>query len=55
MKFQSVESRVYPTLGLTLKAGQVVDLPADTNVTGLVAVTDKGKADPTPVTEKVGE
>lgn len=35
-KFLSVEDRVYPTLALTLAAGDVVDLPDDTDVAGLV-------------------
>ena len=35
-KFESVEARVYPTLALTLDAGEVVDLPDDTVVAGLV-------------------
>lgn len=40
MKFQSKENRVYPTLGLTLNAGDVVELPEDTNVAGLVPIVD---------------
>jgi hypothetical protein len=35
-KFLSTEDRVYPTLGLTLSAGDVVELPEDTVVTGLI-------------------
>lgn len=55
-KFRSVEDRVYPDLGLTLNAGDVVELPEDTNVAGLVKHADKSesKAQPAPV-EKVGE
>ena len=62
-KFQSVEARVYPTLALTLNAGDVVDLPNDTSVTGLVLIEENKKAAPvveTPVADaapvtKVGE
>lgn len=39
-KFQSTEARVYPTLGLTLEAGEVVDLPEETNVAGLIQVVE---------------
>lgn len=39
-KFQAVEGRQFPSLGLTLEAGEVVDLPEDTNVTGLVQVIE---------------
>ena len=52
MKFRSVEARVYPTLGLTLDAGAVVDLPDDTSVAGLVVDNTKTTAkvvDPAPV------
>lgn len=60
MKFQSVESRVYPTLALTLNAGDVVDLPADTDVAGLVKADNKNNAAPVvddaaPVNGKVSE
>ena len=52
MKFQSVEARDYPTLGLTVEAGGVVDLPDDTEVAGLIPVADtKTKpTDPAPAT-----
>jgi len=52
MKFRSVEARVYPTLGLTLEADVVVDLPDDTSVAGLVVDNTKTTAkavDPAPV------
>jgi len=58
-KFESVEARVYPTLALTLDAGEVVDLPDDTVVAGLVVQSNTSKkaapvvADPAPVTEGV--
>lgn len=39
-KFRSSETRVYPTLGLTIEAGEVVDLPEDTSVAGLVQVVE---------------
>lgn len=55
-KFKSEESRSYPTLGLTLEAGDVVELPEDVNVAGLSKVIEKvePKVKPTPE-EKVGE
>jgi hypothetical protein len=52
MKFRSVETRTYPTLGLTLEAGAVVDLPDGTSVAGLVAENTKTTTkvvDPAPV------
>jgi len=48
-KFVSIEAREYPTLAFTLDAGAVVDLPADTNVAGLVA--QKDLQTPAPVAE----
>jgi hypothetical protein len=65
-QFQSVEARDYPTLGLTLQAGTVVDLPDDTDVAGLVLQTSTNAskkaapvapvvADPAPVTEGVAD
>ena len=54
-KFQSTEARVYPTLGLTLNAGEVVDLPEDTSVAGLIQVVEvESKPKAAPVKE-VGE
>lgn len=35
------EERVYPTLGITVKPEQIIDLPADTNIAGLVLVEEK--------------
>jgi len=51
--FLCIESRVFPTLALTLDAGVVVDLPDDTTVTGLVLQTTSSKAaaPAAPVTE----
>lgn len=49
-KFKSVEDRVYPTLSLTLNAGDVVELPEDTVVAGLVKFTEKAEK-PAPVKE----
>lgn len=43
MKFRALESRVYPVLGLTVEAGEVVDLPEDTDVAGLVKVEPEKK------------
>lgn len=43
-KFVCVEARVFPTLALTLDAGDVVDLADDTAVAGLVRQTDSKKA-----------
>jgi hypothetical protein len=40
MKFRAMESRVYPTLALTVAAGDVVDLAEDMNVTGLVKIDE---------------
>jgi hypothetical protein len=37
---------VFPSLGIVASDGDIVDLPADTDVTGLVAT---GKADKAPV------
>lgn len=60
-KFVSVEAREYPTLSLTLGAGDVVDLPDDTDVAGLVLQSTSSKkaapvvADPAPVTEGVAD
>ena len=51
MKFQSVEAREYPTLAMTLDAGDVVDLPDNTSVAGLVPVSDKKAAPAAPVVE----
>lgn len=42
--FLCIESRVFPTLALTLDAGVVVDLPDDTTVTGLVLQPKSSKA-----------
>ena len=42
-KFLCVESRVFPTLGLTLDAGAVVDLADDVDVAGLVRQSDNSK------------
>lgn len=39
-KFMSSESRVYPTLGITVEAGEVVELPEETSVTGLIKVIE---------------
>lgn len=59
MKFRSVEDRIYPTLGLSLQAGEVVELPDDTEVAGLEAISEPTKASKVePVeapSEKVGE
>lgn len=41
VKFLASESRVYPTLGLTVNAGDVVELPEDTDVAGLIKVESK--------------
>ena len=45
MKFRAVESRVYPSLGITVEAGDVVELPEDVNVTGLVEVDEIKSSD----------
>ena len=55
-KFRSVESRVYPTLALTLEANDVVDLPDDTDVAYLVKIDTKpAKADPVPAVAPVDD
>ena len=43
MKFRAAEGRSYPALGITVEAGQVVDLPEDTDVAGLVKVEPEKK------------
>ena len=45
-KFLCVESRVFPTLAMTLDAGAVVDLADDVDVAGLVRQSDSKKAAP---------
>jgi hypothetical protein len=51
-KFLALESRVYPTLGLTVNAGDVVELPEDTDVTGLSKMVDSKSGEKTvPVKE----
>jgi len=54
-KFLCVESRVFPTLALTLDAGAVVDLPDDVDVAGLVRQSDSKKAAPAVETPAVVE
>lgn len=43
-KFVCVEDRVFPTLSLTLKSGDVVDLADDVVVAGLTRQMDSKKA-----------
>jgi hypothetical protein len=40
-KFRAQEARVYPTFGITVDAGDVVELPEDTDAAGLVKFTEK--------------
>jgi hypothetical protein len=52
MKFRALAARVYPTLGLTVNAGDIVELPEDPNVTGLIRVDEVKSGDkPAPVKE----
>lgn len=52
MKFRAIESRVYPTLALTVAAGDIVDLHEDVNVTGLVKLDEVKSSEKTaPVKE----
>ncbi len=43
-KFQASESREFPTLALTLNAGDIVDLPDGTDVAYLVSVEQTAKS-----------
>jgi hypothetical protein len=45
------EERVFPSLGLVVKPNEIVDLPADTKIFGLVPVSDKTTAKLEPVAE----
>lgn len=45
------EERVYPSLGITVKPNDVVDLPANTNAYGLVPVEEKTSKKSEPVAE----
>ena len=40
-KFKAQEARTYPTLGITVAAGDVVELPEDTDAAGLVKFIEK--------------
>lgn len=51
MKFRATEGRSYPTLGITVKAGDVVELPEDTNVAGLIKIEVESSKKPAPVKE----
>jgi hypothetical protein len=44
-KFLAAESRVYPTLGLTVAAGDVVELPEDTDAAGLSTIVESKSGD----------
>jgi len=45
------EERVYPSLGITVKPDEIIDLPANTNAAGLVLVEDKVIKKSEPVAE----
>lgn len=47
-KYRATESRSWPTLGVTLNAGETVDLPEGTNVPFLELVKPEAKAEPKP-------
>lgn len=49
-KFKAQEARVYPTLGITVDAGEVVELPEETDAAGLIKFTEKAEK-PAPVKE----
>lgn len=51
------ETRVFPSLGITVNNGDIVDLPAETNVAGLVPIKEQKNEKPvaTPVAEKESE
>ena len=50
-KFKAIEDREYPTLGITVQAGDVVELPEETSVTGLVLFIEKATEKIVPVKE----
>lgn len=56
-RLESDETRVFPSLGITLSKDDIIDLPADTVIAGLVPVketkTEKPAAEP--VAEKESE
>lgn len=55
-KFRCEEARSYPDLGLTLAVGDVVELPDETDVAGLIKITEKAEPKQKPSSEeKVGE
>jgi hypothetical protein len=43
MKFRAAEARVYPSLGISVNAGDVVDLDTDPQAAGLVLISDTKK------------
>lgn len=51
MKFQALEDREYPTLGITVKAGDVVELPEDTDAAGLIQIQVESSKKSAPVKE----
>ena len=49
-KFKALEARAYPSLGITVAAGEVVELPEETDAAGLIKFTEKAEK-PAPVKE----
>lgn len=43
MKFRATEARAYPSLGISVDVGDVVDLDTDPQAAGLVLISDTKK------------